>query len=327
MTARVLFVDPSPPDLRGGNRVTALRWALLTRRLGIEARVVRAWEGQAADALVVLHALKGADSVARWRRQRGDAPLVVALTGTDFLPDADDARRRSTLEDATRVLVLFDAARAAAPPALAARVRVLPQSFAGCTSAPPPLAGGLRVVLLANLRPVKDPLLVVHALGRLPHETRLSVTIVGGATDGALGRSLRESCADDPRLSWTGAQRRRAALTELSRAHLLLCSSRHEGGAGSIGEALAFHRGVLSTDIPAARALLGDDHPGLFPVGDADALAALLERAALHAGFVEDLLRRSRGCAPLVDRQRELHGWRALLAELGLLPADSAPPS
>src|SRR5256885_9922807 len=54
--ARLFIVTPAGAGLRNGNRHTALRWATLLRASGHRVRVEVAWNGEACDALIALHA-------------------------------------------------------------------------------------------------------------------------------------------------------------------------------------------------------------------------------------------------------------------------------
>ena len=75
-------------------------------------------------------------------------------------------------------------------------------------------------------------------------------------------------------------------------------SSRHEGGANAVSEALALGVPVLATAIPGSIGLLGEELPGLYPVGDARRLADLLLRAETDPAFLASLAARS--CARCV---------------------------
>lgn len=315
---RAVVLDPSPPGVHGGNRVTALRWARVLRGEGWRVRVRGTWDAEPAELLVVLHALKGAASVRRWRERRGDAPLVVALTGTDFEAGADRTAALASLRSADAVVVLFEGAGGALRAALDRPVHVVPQSFRGCDEPPPPVEAGVVLALLANLRPVKDPLLAPRALALRPSLAGVRLDVAGSVLDEASGAAMQAAAEHDERVRWLGPLRRREALAVLTRSHALLCTSRHEGGAGAVGEALAFGRAVLSTDLPACRALLGADHPGLFPVGDAEALAWRIERFVADAGYRDRLTAASRARADRVSPARERAAWRALLDELHL---------
>jgi glycosyltransferase involved in cell wall biosynthesis len=71
---------------------------------------------------------------------------------------------------------------------------------------------------------------------------------------------------------------------------MAICS-RMEGGANVIIEAVTSGVPVLASDIGGNRGMLGADYAGYFPVGDAAALARLIDRIA--AG------RPSACCAPV----------------------------
>src|SRR6478672_6652583 len=89
--SRVGIVTPAPPGSRRGNRVTAERWAGVLARLGHRVDVIESYADEPFDALVVLHAGRGAASVRRYRQLHPSRPLVVAVTGTDVYGDAFDA--------------------------------------------------------------------------------------------------------------------------------------------------------------------------------------------------------------------------------------------
>jgi glycosyltransferase involved in cell wall biosynthesis len=92
--------------------------------------------------------------------------------------------------------------------------------------------------------------------------------------------------------------------------------SRAEGGASVVTEAAVRGIGVLATRVAGNVGLLGSDHPGLFPVGDAAALAALLQRWDDDPRFAASLRRRSRELARQATPAFERGAWRALLHEL-----------
>jgi len=174
-----------------------------------------------------------------------------------------------------------------------------------------------RAVLLAHLRPVKDPLLAAAAARRLPGTSRLVVEHLGGPGDDDLNAAAREAAAATSRYRWLGERSRPEALARLARAEALLVTSRLEGGANVVSEAIALGVPVLSTRIAGSEGLLGRDYPAYFPPGDAAALAALLERLEGDPGLRADLRGRIAALRPLVDPARERAAWADLLAELG----------
>ena len=315
----ILLATPAAPGSRKGNRVTALRWARALRRLGHRVRIAERLDDRPVDLLVALHATKSHPTVVRYREEKGaGAPLVVALTGTDLYGDLGrDPRARESIELATRLVVLQPRALDALPAPMRSRARPIIQS-----ASPPrrPLApaGVFQVCVLAHLRSVKDPARAAEAARRLPASSRVSIVHLGEALDAADEARARAEMRENPRYRWLGPRPRLEALRVLSGSKLLVVSSELEGGANAVTEAIACGVPVLSTRIDGSLGLLGERYPGYFPVGDAEALAALLARAENDAGFYQELQAFCAHLAPMVHPDREVEAWRALLAELSL---------
>src|SRR5258708_34018487 len=104
---RIGIVTPAPPNSRSGNRITAVRWATILRRLGNRVSILQTYDSKPYDLLVALHARKSHSSIVNFRQQHPSAPIVVALTGTDLYRDIriNDLARES-LDIATRIVVL-----------------------------------------------------------------------------------------------------------------------------------------------------------------------------------------------------------------------------
>jgi glycosyltransferase involved in cell wall biosynthesis len=120
------------------------------------------------------------------------------------------------------------------------------------------------------------------------------------------------------RWTWLEARRRGEALAVLARSRLLVLTSRSEGGANVVTEAIAAGVPVISTRIDGSVGILGDDYPGYFAVGDARELAALLRRCEDDPAFLADLKARVLALQPLVDPALERASWRELLGELAV---------
>jgi putative glycosyltransferase (TIGR04348 family) len=318
MSVKVCLVTPAPPGSRKGNRITALRWARILRSLGRRVAVAEEYRGQRCDLLVALHALRSAPSVDRYRSAHPDAPLVLALTGTDLygsLHTHAEAQRAVAL--ATRLIVLQPLGVAELPEAARSRARVIYQSVPTPRRRAAPSRDRFEVCVLGHLRPVKDPFRTAQAAQLLPPASRLHVLHVGGALSPDMAEQARAEAADNPRYRWLGELPRGRAMRVLGRCRLLVLTSESEGGANAISEALAASVPVLSSRIAGSIGLLGADYPGYFPVGDSAALARLLERVESDAGFYRSLQDWCANLRPLFDPERERESWADLLGELG----------
>lgn len=317
----ILLVTPALPDTNQGNGVTARRWADILRGLGHPVRVSTGHVGGDHAALVALHAGRSAEAVRRFHAEHPHAPVVLALTGTDLYPDlAATGVDPAVLDLATRLVVLQREGLAQLDPRTRARARVIVQSVPPVAPRPP-RPDCFEVAMLAHVRPVKDPLLLAAAVRRLPARSAVRVTHLGDARDPDLAARVAAESAVNPRYDWLGPTPRDEALGVLARSRLLVLTSVHEGGANVVSEALAAGTPVLSSAIPGSVGLLGRDYPGYFPVGDAAALARLLDAAERDAGgYYRTLREHCAALRPLVDPAGERRAWADLLTELDLPP-------
>ena|SRR5579872_6432210 len=96
----------------------------------------------------------------------------------------------------------------------------------------------------------------------------------------------------------------------------MVLSSRLEGGANAVSEALAVSVPILSSHIPGSIGILGADYPGYFPVGGKRELADLLYRAETAPEYYEALRGWCARLKPLVAPERERQAWESLLCEI-----------
>ena len=145
---KIALVTPASADSARGNWTTAARWATRLAELGHEVAIEQEWSG-GGEMLLALHAYRSLASIRRFRLERGpDAPLVVALTGTDVYRDLDRyPEARDALALATRFVTLQPAAIERLPAALRARalrdLKVGSDTFGrmpGCLSEPRQIA-------------------------------------------------------------------------------------------------------------------------------------------------------------------------------------------
>ncbi len=313
----LLIVTPAPQGSRKGNRITADRWGRMLRSLGHRAELAESFAGQRCDALIALHAKKSAASVNWFRSECPDAPLIVVLTGTDLYHDLAVSKvARRSIELSDRLVVLQSHAVDDLPLELRSKTHVIVQSAVAPKRRPSPLRNVLEVCVVGHLRPVKDPLRTAMAVRRLSEESRIVVTHLGAALSPAMERRAREEMARNTRYRWRGDLPHAAAMRVLARSHVLVNSSKLEGGANAICEALACGVPVLSSHIAGSIGLLGEDYPGYFEVGDTVGLSGLLRRFETDSAFRAELTSACRRLAFQVTPARELAAWRKLLASL-----------
>ncbi len=310
---RIALVTPYPPAARNGNAHTALRWRHFLRWAGHRVEMMMEWDGRPVDAMIALHARRSHSSAARFAALHPKRPLVVVLTGTDVYRDIHvDADARDSLKLASRLVVLQDKGVDELPLAYRAKARVIHQSAPTLQAAPRP-ARTFDVCVVAHLRAEKDPFRAAYAARLLPEASRIRVRHVGGPLQVGMDDEARK--LESARWRWLGALPHGAARQRIARAHLLVISSRMEGGANVICEAVASGTPVLASRISGNVGMLGEDYAGYFPLGDESALATLLWRAESDPAFLDLLRRQCAARAPLFTPEREAAAVKALLEE------------
>lgn len=201
---RVVFVCKAPRGSRLGNRITAERWRTLVEQLGHRAQITSTMPRGPYDVLVALHARHAADAV-KWSRERHpEAPIVLALTGTDLYRDIhedEDAKRSMLLAD--RLVVLHERAPRDVPRRFREKVRVVRQS-APATVSRAKKRETFDVAFVAHLRAEKDPFRVAEAVRLLPASSRVRVAHVGRALNDEHRVRARRETAENPRYEWLG---------------------------------------------------------------------------------------------------------------------------
>lgn len=312
----ISIITPAPAGSRRGNRWTALRWARMLRDLGHRVVVEEQYSRRRCALLVALHARRSYPSIERFRREHPAAPLIVALTGTDLYGDIRRNRQaRRSIELSSRLIVLQPLGAEELPASVRSRVRVIVQSAERPRGRIRPSKRVFEVCVMGHLRPVKDPFRAARAARRLPESSRICVVHIGGALSDRMEQIARSEMRSNPRYHWRGELSRGKALRVLARSRVHVLSSRAEGGANALSEAIACGVPTLASRIPGSVGILGPDYPGYFPVGDTGALAELLRRAETDAKFLERLRAACKRLQPLVKPAREREAWQKLLDE------------
>jgi putative glycosyltransferase (TIGR04348 family) len=311
---RIALVTPYLPESRNGNAHTALRYARCLGAAGHKVTLSLAWQGEPADALVALHARRVHSSIARFAAAHPDRPLILVLTGTDLYRDIHvDADAQASLELASRIVVLQERGPDELPIRLHDKCRVIHQSAPTRKPGRKPVRH-FDVCMVAHLRDEKDPFLAAEASRLLPETSRIRVFHVGGELQAGMADQARQLDTSLARWRWLGSLPHGCTRDRIGRSHLLVISSRMEGGANVIIEAVTAGTPVLASDIPGNRGMLGEDYAGYFPLGDAQALATLMAQAETDAGFYRQLCEQCAARAPLFAPERECRALREVLA-------------
>lgn len=316
--ARISLITPAKKQSRAGNRTTAVRWARILQSLGHRVRVAVDYEGEKADLMVALHAWRSAESIQAYRQRYPQAPLVVALTGTDiyrFL-DTDPALTLRSLALADVLVCLHDRVNLAIPERFADKLQVIYQSAVPLSRPREPSRRFFDVCVVGHLREEKDPFRAALAVRDLPPSSRIRVIHLGKAHHQDWAARAEAEMALNPRYIWRREVPGWAVRRAFASARLMVLSSNMEGGANVISEAVVAGVPVIASDIAGSVGLLGEDYPGYYPVGDTAALRGLLLRSEDEPRFLAELAQRGSALSPLFRPEAERERWRTLLGQL-----------
>lgn len=345
---RILIVTPAPANSRYGNRVTALRWLRILKEAGHRVAIKQSYANERIDLLIALHAHHSFDSISRAHRTHPETPIIVTLTGTDVYGDlSPDSRAFGSLKIATRIVTLQPKALDELSPDLKKKTRVIYQSvskrktvgrsgsdgrkaniLSSTTAETNPSAnarsqslshkgsGTFDVCVVGHLRPVKDPFRAAMASRKLPASSLIRIVHVGGAMSKKAAVRAGAEMKANPRYRWLGEQPAWRVRQILERSRLFVLTSRSEGGANVLGEAIVAGLPVLSSRIPGSSGILGDRYPGYFEVGDTVELAKLMSKSEGDPKFLARLKAHCDRLAGMFDPAKERLAWAELLDEI-----------
>jgi putative glycosyltransferase (TIGR04348 family) len=321
---RIAIVTPAPSHSRHGNRITAVRWAKIFRRLDNRVSILQKYDRKPYDLLVALHARKSHASIINFRRDNPDAPIVVALTGTDLYRDLRSSpQARESLNVAHTIVVLQPKAIEDLRPVWQKKARVIYQSVENNasrstsknTTKTSASNGSFDVCVIGHLRAVKDPFRTIMAARLLPDSSRIRVLQVGGAMTDAMANRARKEMSANKRYRWLGELSKARVRGILAKSRLCVLSSHMEGGANVLSEAIGASVPLLASRVDGNVGILGADYPGYFDVGDTAELTRLLRRAETSPRYLAELMSWSKRLSQLVDPAREEQAWSDLISE------------
>ncbi|WP_256442660.1 selenoneine biosynthesis selenosugar synthase SenB [Polynucleobacter sp. AP-Elch-400A-B2] len=310
------MVTPAPPGSLHGNRITALRWQNFLERLGYEVVVTESWSGEDASMLIALHAYRSHSSIMAFHEQHPNRPIILVLTGTDLYRDmADHIEVLRSMEVADQLIVLQSSALDSIPEHLRDKVRVIYQSVRVDIPDEVPSAD-FQVAVIGHLREEKDPFCIARSFPFIPFNSKISVLHLGMAMNEQMELTAKGYNETLENYQWIGEVSHADALKALAQSRLMVISSRMEGGAHVVSEAIALGVPVIASDIPGNRGLLGDDYLGYYPVGNETTLANLLSRAETMPDFYSALKKQIDIRKDLVSPEREMQSIQELMISL-----------
>ncbi|OED37568.1 hypothetical protein AB833_23185 [Chromatiales bacterium (ex Bugula neritina AB1)] len=313
---------PAPARSLSGNRVTAIRWARIFRALGhaVQIKHSPSFACGNADLLIALHAVKSARAILDFRTKHPDRPIIVVMTGTDISGDLNSTQAVSVLNAADRLLFLNDQSH------LQLNRRYRKKCVSIIQSAEPTVkpnktareSPAVRVIVAGHLRWEKDPLRAAMAVRKLPVESQICIEHYGGSLDSQLEQAAIRETETNARYVWLGKRPRWQVRQRLASADLMILSSRVEGGASVLSEALIDCIPVICTKIPSAVGILGDSYSGYFQQGDTKELRRILLEFENDQGFRSTLFDQVKVLAKQVEPAQEKLNWKTLLGKIRL---------
>jgi putative glycosyltransferase (TIGR04348 family) len=311
----IVIVTPALAEANNGNWQTARRWARFLSRSS-HVTLTGRWQRGDEDLMIALHARRSAVSMAAWRTTHPQRPLALVLTGTDLYRDIDsDPRAQASVAFADALVVLNERGPLRLPREARTRCHVVLQSC-GLRRTLPKTRRHLRALMVGHLRDEKDPLTYLRAARRLAARSDILLDHVGSALDPLLGEQASSLARLQPTYRWLGALAHDAVRRRIQSAHVLVHTSRMEGGANVLVEAMRSGTPVIASHVDGNIGLLGEDYAGTFPPGDDATLAAMLQRVRDDPDFLHLLERQAEARAPLFSPAAEAQALHRIVSGL-----------
>lgn len=314
---KIILVTPAPPRSLNGNRVTASRWARILRNLGHHVRVQVEYFGEKCDLLIGLHGRRSSASMELFKRIHPELPMILVLTGTDLYEDTPGHPAVSkSLELADAIVVLQAMANNDLPEHIRPKVHVIVQSARPTPGMPRRSSKYFDIVVAGHLREVKDPFRAAIASRLLHARSRIRIVHAGEAMSTEMERFAVEEMRSNFRYKWIGGIPRWRSRRLIRNSNALVISSRLEGGANVVSEALSDYIPIIASQMPGNIGLLGKDYPGYFPVGDSQALASLFAKIEENTDFLDELRQAVYALEPGIKPEVEGSTWAELLRKM-----------
>jgi putative glycosyltransferase (TIGR04348 family) len=319
----IVLVSPGLPDARNGNWQTAHRWASMLSP-SFDVILADQWpntatkpveqahlldppsssEKTAPVAMLALHAYKSSTAIEAWSSIYPNRPLIVVLTGTDLYRDIKkQPQAQASIERADYLVVLQEEGPKALPVHLRSKCRVIFQSCSSFKTLAKTTTH-LKAVMVGHLRDEKWPQTLFEAASQLSSECdRIYIDHIGRALDSTLGQQALSTASQCSNYRWLGSLSHRATRHRIQHAHVLIHTSRMEGGAHAVMEAVRSGTPVLASKIDGNLGMLGLDYLGYFEPGDSRALCLLLQRCREEQAMSSRLQAKRQGLLATLEEQ------------------------
>ena len=315
---RIIQVTPSAQSSKSGNLNTAKSCAHIFLSLGHSVSTITDYDDRSADMMVAIHAWRSARAIERFKALYPEKPLVVCLAGTDineFIHSHPKPTLKS-MELADAMVCLHDLVKEITPISLQSKLHVIFQSAK-------PLIGPRRfsdrnfnICVISHLREIKDPMRTALAVRTVPNQSKIKVTHLGMAHDGRSAAKAIREMEQNPRYVWKGEVLGWQVRQELKRSHLMVISSRAEGGANVISEAVVAGVPVIASKIDGNVGLLGKNYRGYYPVGNTRELRKVILKAEKDKVFFQSLTKQCNSIKSKFTAEREQKSWAELISNI-----------
>ena len=314
---KVILVTPAPPNSNNGNRISANRWAKILIQLGHQVSVVERYTTQNADLMIAIHAWRSHDSIIRFRQKNAAAKLIVVLSGTDIYQyiHSHQETTLAAMQQADILLGLNHKVALAVPDELQHLLQVIPQSASKQVKRGNSEKHFLALVV-GHLRDVKNPFQAAKAAQSLAATSRIQIHHYGRAHNASWALQARRETATNQRYRWCGEVNQSRLGEIYQQAKVLIVSSKMEGGANVICEAITAGTPVLASNIDGNIGLLGEDYEGYYSLSDTQMLRTLLGRLEQDKLFYSRLKSQFTFLQQYYSPHREIWNWKSLLKQL-----------
>lgn len=319
MKMHIGIITPAAPKSLNGNRATAQRWADFLLQSGHKVSIAMQWDGTEYDVMVALHAWRSAESIAQFKKQFPNKPIILAMTGTDLyrFMHSHPEPTLASIYAADKIVTLHRLAAKVLPDSVQHKVQVIHQSAIPLESASPEIKNcsenTFDICVVGHLREEKDSMRVAYAVRDLPASSKIRVLHYGKAHNEEWAKYAEDEMEINSRYKWFGEVSHNEVREAYRCCKLMVLPSIMEGGANVISEATVAGLPVIASDIDGSVGLLGDDYAGYYPVKNEKVLREILLKAESDKSFIDKLKSQCNERAQLFTVDAEKNAWACLI--------------